>query len=281
MTIRVAVVGGSGKTGRAVCAALHRAGAESIPVGRAEWSALAGTFAGCDAVHVIAPNMHPDEPAFVAEVLDAVRAAGVPRLGYHSVAAPYVPAMPHHLGKAASEDLVRRSGLAWTILQPCAYVQNFVPALDGDQELLQVAYDVHRPFGLVDLGDVAQATATVLLEPGHDGATYELGGPQPVCVADVAASAAQVLGRPITPVRITPAAWAAGPGAGLDRRVADWLLAMFEYYDEYGLPTGPLPLRALLGRPATGLTASLCAGLSSPPTRSAARSWSPWPSTTR
>jgi uncharacterized protein YbjT (DUF2867 family) len=262
VTVRVAVVGGSGKTGRAVGAALRRGGAEPVPVGRAEWGALPGAFAGCDAVHLIAPNMHPDEPAFVTEVLAAARAAGVPRVGYHSVAAPYVPAMPHHLGKAVSEDLVRRSGLAWTILQPCAYMQNFLPALAGDQEVLEVAYDVHRPFGLVDLGDVARATATVLLEPGHEGATYELGGPETVSVADVAASAAQVLGRPVTPVRIAPEAWAAGPGAGLDRRVAAWLLAMFEYYDEHGLPTGPLPLRALLGRPATGLTASLSAGLS-------------------
>jgi NAD(P)H dehydrogenase (quinone) len=112
VTVRVAVVGGSGKTGRAVGAALRRGGAEPVPVGRAEWGALPGAFAGCDAVHLIAPNMHPDEPAFVTEVLAAARAAGVPRVGYHSVAAPYVPAMPHHLGKAVSEDLVRRSGLA-------------------------------------------------------------------------------------------------------------------------------------------------------------------------
>lgn len=32
--------------------------------------------------------------------------------------------MPHHVGKAVGEDLVRRSGLVWTILQPGAYLEN-------------------------------------------------------------------------------------------------------------------------------------------------------------
>ncbi len=261
MTSRVAVVGASGKTGRAVVAALARRGAETVPIGRAQWSDLAGALRGCDAVHVIAPNMHEDEPAFATEVLAAARSAGVTRVGHHSVAAPYAPWMPHHLGKARTEDIVRRTAGRWTILQPCAYVQNFVPALQSGSATLEVAYRVDQPFGLVDLDDVAEATATVLLEPGHEGATYELGGPAPVTVADVAAAAGEVLGRRIEAVRIDPDLWAAGPGAGLDPRVRDWLLAMFAYYDECGLPTGPVPLGALLGRTPTSPADSLRAAL--------------------
>lgn len=257
MTVRVAVVGASGKTGRAVSAALTRRGAEVVPIGRAQWGDLPGALAGADAVHVIAPNMHEDEPAFVAEVLAAAGSAGVTRVVHHSVAAPYVPTMPHHLGKARAEDLVRRATDRWTILQPCAYVQNFVPALQSGADVLEVAYRVDRPFGLVDLDDVAEATAVVLLDPGHEGATYELGGPSPVTVADVAAAAGDVLGRPLTAARIDPQDWADGPGAALDPRVRDWLLAMFAYYDDHGLPTGPVPLGALLGRAPTSLAESL------------------------
>ena len=261
MTRRVGVVGGSGKTGRAVVAALGRRGADTVSIGRAEWGDLSGALAGCDAVHVIAPNMHPDEPAFVTEVLAAATRAGVSRVVHHSVTAPYVPAMPHHLGKAKAEDVVRRGPAAWTILQPCAYVQNFVPALQAGATSIEVAYRVDLPFGLVDLEDVAEATATVLLEPGHEGATYELGGPAAVTVADVAAAASDVLGRPVDAVRIAPEEWAAGPGAGLDERVRAWLLGMFAYYDEHGLPTGPVPLGALLGRSPTSLAETLRAAL--------------------
>jgi uncharacterized protein YbjT (DUF2867 family) len=254
---RVAVVGASGKTGRAISGALSARGATVVPVGRAVWARLPDLLAGCEAVSVIAPNLYADEPALVGEVLAAARAAGVQRVIYHSVAAPYAPEMPHHLGKARSEDLVRRSAPAWTILQPGAYVQNFVPALLSGSHTLEVPYDVHRPFGLVDLLDVAAATATVLLDDGHTGATYELGGPAPVSVADVAAAAGEVLRRPVIASRVDPQVWASGPGGALPSRERDWLLAMFDYYDRHGLPTGGRVLRDLLGGRSTTLADTL------------------------
>jgi uncharacterized protein YbjT (DUF2867 family) len=192
----VAVVGASGKTGQAISASLSSRGDAVVPVGRREWPALADSFTGCDAVSVVAPNLHPDEPALVGEVMAAAESAGVARVVYHSVAAPDAPAMPHHLAKARAEDVVRRSPFAWTILQPCAYVQNLVPALRAGTPYLEMPYDVDRPFGLVDLDHVAEATARVLLDDGHAGATYELGGPDLVSVSDVASAASAVLGRP-------------------------------------------------------------------------------------
>lgn len=243
----VALLGGTGKTGRAVQAALSRAGVETRALGRAACADLSAAVAGAGAVYLIAPNLHPDEPGYVADALAAMRATGVGRVVYHSVASPYAPAMPHHLGKAAAEDLVRRSGMAWTILQPCAYVQNLLPALRSGE--LVVPYSLETRFGLVDLDDVAQAAASVLTEPGHDGATYELGGPVLVSITDVAAIATEVLGTRVTATRTDPAAWR---GDGLDERERDWLRAMFRYYDTYGLPAGGRVLEALLGRtPAT------------------------------
>jgi len=248
----MAVLGGTGKTGRSVVRALSARGAEAVPLGRAAWANLPGSLSGCEAAYVIAPNMHPDEPAYVAAALGAAEEAGVRRVVLHSVAAPYSPAMPHHLAKAEAEDVLRRSGVAWTILQPCAYVQNLVPPLVAGGPL-RVPYDVDAPFGLVDLADVAEAAATVLLDAGHTGATYELGGPVAVSVGDVGAVASELLGRPVPVERVDPSEWARTEGAGLDDRVRHWLLAMFAYYDAYGLPTGPLPLSALLGRSATSL----------------------------
>ncbi len=254
---RVAIPGGHGKTGRAVTAALARRGASAHPLGRDAWPRLTDELAGCDAMHLVAPNMLEDEPGYVEAVLVAAAEAGVRRVVYHSVAAPYAPSMPHHLGKARAENLVRRSPLAWTVLQPCAYVQNFVPALRADDPVLRVAYDPARVFGLVDLQDVAEAAAAVLTEDGHVGATYELGGPALVSVAELAAAAGTVLGRAVPVEQVATADWAAADGAGLDPRVRDWLVAMFDYYDAHGLPTGPVPLRALLDREPTSLTQTL------------------------
>jgi len=219
---RVAVLGGHGKTGRSVCSALSARGAEAVPLGRADWPHLAGAIAGCTAAYVIAPNLHPDEPAYVAEVVDAGRTAGLGRVVYHSVASPYLPELPHHLGKARSEDLVRRAGLAWTILQPGVYLQNL--DLTGP---VRVPYDVDAPFGFLDLADLGAAAAAVLLDDGHAGATYELASRQ----ASVAILAAEA-GVPAERVEYTSE--------------HPWLRAMFGYYDRHGLPAGTLPLRALL-----------------------------------
>ncbi|MEU6696365.1 NAD(P)H-binding protein [Pseudonocardia sp. NPDC046786] len=221
--VRIAIPGGNGVTGRAVRAALRRRGADAVPLGRAD--RVRDAAAGCAAAYLIAPNMHPDEPALVGGWLDGLRAAGVGRVVYHSVASPYVPAMPHHLGKARSEDLVRRSGLRWTILQPGAYLQNL--DLSGP---VRVPYDVHAPFGFADLAEIAEVAATVLTGPGHEGATYELAS-RTGTVAQLAAEAGTTAERVPGP---------SGRGA--------WFDAMFGYYDAHGLPAGTRTLDALLGR---------------------------------
>lgn len=245
MTTTIALVGGSGKTGRAVGAALDRRGVAWFATGRAEWDDLATALAPADRLHLVAPNLHPDEPAYVEAVLAAARAAGVGRVVYHSVAAPHAPAMPHHLAKAEAEDVVRRSGLAWTLLQPGAYLQNL--PLDGRP--VRVPYRTDSEFGFAHLPDVAEATSTVLLTAGHEGATYELASFR-ASVADVAAA----LGAP---AEVVPAEqWAASDGADLDSRRRAWLLAMFAYYDRHGLPVGTGPMSLLLGRAPTGLAAA-------------------------
>jgi NAD(P)H dehydrogenase (quinone) len=219
----IAVLGGHGKTGRAVIAALGARNVATVAIGRAEWRRLSAAVAGCDAAYLIAPNLHPDEPAYVAEALAALAEAGVGRVVYHSVASPYAPEMPHHLGKAVSEDLVRRSGLAWTILQPGAYLQNL--DLSGS---LEVPYDVDAVFGFADLADVAEVAALVLTEDGHVGATYELAS-RVATVAELAAEAGVTARR-------------------TDERPDGSLGAMFAYYDRHGLPAGTRTLAALLGR---------------------------------
>jgi uncharacterized protein YbjT (DUF2867 family) len=253
VTERVAVLGGSGKTGRAVRAALDARGVASVSLGRADWPDLAAAVAGCDAAYLVAPNLHPDEPRYVVTALSALHDAGVGRVVYHSVASPYVPAMPHHVGKAAAEDHVRRGAPRWTILQPGAYLQNL--PLDGSP--VRVAYRPDAPFGFAHLPDVAEAAAAVLADDGHEGATYELAS-----FRATAADVAEAVGASVEVV--APGDWARTDGAALAPLARDWLVAMFAYYDRYGLPAGTLPMAALLGRAPTGLADAVRSGTSAP-----------------
>jgi len=220
---RIAIIGGRGKTGASVSAALARRETEAVALGRAD--DLGTALAGCTAAYLIAPNMHPDEPGYVSGALSALLAAGVPRVVYHSVASPYLPQMAHHVGKAVSEDLVRRSGLTWTILQPGAYLQNLDLSAD-----LEVPYDLDAVFGFADLAEVGEAAARVLTEPGHAGATYELAS-RVATVRQLAQEAG------VAAVRVPNTA--TGP-----------LGAMFAYYDRHGLPVGTKILDLLLTRSA-------------------------------
>jgi uncharacterized protein YbjT (DUF2867 family) len=260
----VAVVGAAGKTGTAVTAALLAGGAsvrglvrlggaaargaQSAHVDLESGEGLHRALDGCSAVHLAAPNMWPDEPILVEHVVRAMREVGVQRIVYHSVAQPFVPAMPHHVAKAVGEDLVRRSDLAWTVLQPCAYTQNLLSGLLNVLPRIRVPYSPEAPFALIDLADVAAITARVLTEDGHLGATYELGGPEVTTVEHVAEQAGELLGREVQVVTQTPAEWldAAGP---LPDHAVRAMVAMFEYYDQHGLLAGSLVARTLLGRP--------------------------------
>jgi hypothetical protein len=67
-------------------------------------------------------------------------------------------------------------------------------------------------------------------------------------VRDVAALAQDVLGTCVSASSMSVKEWADGAGASLPDHARERLVAMFEYYDSYGLLTGSLVLQALLGR---------------------------------
>lgn len=246
----IGVVGAHGKTGRAVVAALEALGAQpvslvhratgrarEVPVDLLDASSVRSALVGLSAVYHLAPNVHPGEEQIGRAVVDAAVAAGVDRLVFHSVLHPQVSAMPHHWAKLRVEEMVVESGLDATVLQPAAYLQN-LSAHDGE---VRVPYDLDAPFSLVDLADVAEVAATTLLDPGHAFATYELAGPRPVTVREMAA----LLGAEA--VRVDAQVWLAG--RGLASYAVEALTAMFDHYDRHGLVGNPRVLAALLGRP--------------------------------
>jgi uncharacterized protein YbjT (DUF2867 family) len=137
---RIAITGGTGFVGRHLAARLEAAGHEVVLVSRRTGYpiaaggtdrqttdlALAQAFAGCEAVvHCAGINRELEGQTYqavhvdgTASVVVAARAAGVERL----VMLSFLRARPdgptaYHRSKWAAEELVRRSGLTWTILK--------------------------------------------------------------------------------------------------------------------------------------------------------------------
>ncbi len=99
---------------------------------------------------------------------------------------------------AASMEHLRASGLAHTILAPNALMQNLLgnAALVQEQGILPLAGG-DAAVSHVDARDVAAVAAHVLTSDGHDGATYEITGPEALTYAEVAARFSELLGREI------------------------------------------------------------------------------------
>jgi NAD(P)H dehydrogenase (quinone) len=275
----ILVTGAGGKTGKAVVRALAAAGAAArVFVRRAELEPtlracgaaevvvgdlrsgadLERAARGVQAIYHICPNVHPDEVSIGRAAIAAAQAAQVEHFVFHSVLHPQTEAMPHHWHKLRVEEAIFTSGLPFTILQPAPYMQNVLagwPAITG-RGVYTVPYPTQTRLSLVDLDDVAQAAAKVLVDPGHQGAVYELAGTSPMSQEEVAAGLAEGLGRPVAAVAEPVAAWEQRARAGgLGEAQIATLLQMFDYYARYGLPGNPNVLGWLLGRPPTTFAA--------------------------
>jgi uncharacterized protein YbjT (DUF2867 family) len=102
------------------------------------------------------------------------------------------------------EEIVRASGLEWTVLRASWFAQNFSehfllePVLGGEVAL--PAGDVGEPF--IDAEDIADAAVAALTQPGHSGQLYELTGPRLLTFAEAVAEIGRASGRVIRYVRI-------------------------------------------------------------------------------
>lgn len=272
----ILITGVAGKTGRAVIAALaakgeavrafvrretsadtvRRAGALEVVVGQMDdVDALTQAMRGARAIYHICPNVSPHEFVYGEAVTRAAGQAGVGRLVYHSVLRPHIAAMPHHWEKARVEEMLFASGMAFTVLQPAAYMQNILaawPAIVGEG-VFRVPYPAATRLSLVDLDDVAEAAAIVLTQPGHDGAVYELVGTSGLSQTEVAAVLSHALSYEVRAVEQPLEEWSARARAsGLDDDARETLIRMFDYYAAHGLVGNPNVLGWLLGRaPAT------------------------------
>jgi len=275
----ILVIGAAGKTGRAVLRALagrrepiraliHRPdhapslqalGVQETLVGdlldRAD---MQRAVDGVRAIYHMAPNVSPDEIPMGKTVISAAQSADVERLVLHSVLHPHIEAMPHHWQKARVEELLFASGLPFTILQPTAYMQNVAAAWDQilTQGRYPVPYSPDTRLSLVDLEDVAQAAARVLVEPGYTGATIELVGTPGMSPRDIVELLSAELDRRVTVEVVPLEAWERKARAsGLGEYQVSALTRMFAYYEEHGLTGSPQALTGLLGRQPTSFPA--------------------------
>ena len=124
---------------------------------------------------------------------------------------------------------LERSGMAFTHLRAGEFMHSYfrqVPAIVGRGALFLAMEDAR--IASIDVGDIAEAAATVLTGPGHEGKIYPLTGPEALSMAEVAEKLSTATRRPIRYVNISPEeATKARLAAGVPQYTADALDELF------------------------------------------------------
>lgn len=230
-------------------------GASSIAVGDMQSpDTIAAALQGMDAIVHIGPPMHPNEKTMTGHFIEAAKDAGVDRFIYYSVMHPLRREVRHHSLKLDTEEMLIESGLPYTIIQPIRYMQHLEPIWKrvASEGVHAMPFSTEVKFNVVDLLDLAEATATMTLEDGWLYGTFELAGPEALSQADMADIISKVIGKPVRAeqVPIETMQGKARAGGASDDRVKQMTI-MNEHYDAFGFLGNPRILELVLQRPPT------------------------------
>jgi uncharacterized protein YbjT (DUF2867 family) len=215
--------------------ALERIGVVAVMADYREADRLAAAMDGVEQVYLIGPA-DPPHVSQEGAVLDAARQAGVRRIVKQSAMAAHdMSACAFKRWNGMVERQLMQSGLAYTILRPTGFMQNFV-----NYDAVRIAADaaVRAPLrdarvSWIDVRDIAAAAAAVLGEEGHDGRVYDLSGPEALSHHDVAAKLSAATGREIRYEPLSDAEWFRQMCShGLPLAAARSMLSLYQAYRE-------------------------------------------------
>lgn len=266
-------------------------GATEIRVGdMRDVATLDEAIRGADGMYHAAPTQIIDEGPIAQHIIDLGARHRLGHLVFHSVIHPEITELPHHTQKESVEKLLATQPIPTTILRPSHYMQNYLDFWEFIRGgLMPYPVSTTSPMGVVDVEDVAEAAAAVLVAPDdHVGKTYDL-STETITRDAMAEAFSAALGHRVTAVRLPPTAVVDQTGAagavlgGVARAVPtlsprravhllkgmkdapnargirSWspqarenYVQMMTYYDTHGLPVGDLThLPALLDRAPT------------------------------
>ena len=123
--------------------------------------------------------------------------------------------------------------------------------------MIAVAGMIYAPMGdghvsFVDARDIAAVGVRALLDDGHEGAVYDVTGPEALSNFDVADKISAAIGKPITYAEVPAKESRSGMiEMGLPEWFADDLIRLFEIYREGRLAGVTDTVSKVTGRPAT------------------------------
>lgn len=217
----------------------------------ADPASLADAFEGADQLLLVSSSdPYADAVSLHAAAIDAAVAAGVGRILYtsHQGAAPESPFGPGR-DHFATEELLAKSGIAWTSLRNGFYAHSLAWTLGPWRETNTITVPADGPVSWTAREDAAEAAAVILASNGgYEGPTTITASSAPT-FEQVAVIASELSGRTIECVVVDPEEWVATQvAAGQAEGMVRFLLGMY-LAAQGGFFAGVDPLlAALLGR---------------------------------
>ncbi|MFI8280333.1 SDR family oxidoreductase [Streptomyces sp. NPDC085929] len=172
-------------------------GVEVVPGDYGDPASLSAALCGVRSAFLVTSRVAGDQDA---RFVEAARAAGVRHVVKLSAAAVQDPLAEDLITRwqRESEELLRASGMEWTLLRPRSFMSNALSwAASVRSEDTVRALCGASANACVDPRDIADVAVLALTGPGHFGQAYTLTGPQAVTAAGQTARLAELLGRPL------------------------------------------------------------------------------------
>jgi len=250
----VAVVRDGGKAEE-----LRARGAQVRVADYSDPAALAAALAGVDKLLLVSGSEVGSRVAQHANVVNAAKAAGVGFIAYTSVLAADTTPLSLAPEHKATEELIRASGLDYTILRNGWYTENYVQAVaTARQTGAVVAAAGDGRVASAARADYAAAAAAVLSSAGHEGRVYELSGDYAWDFKELATAITAIAGREVVYQPVSaPELVEVLTTAGLDQGTAGFLAALDTDTQAGLLAIVTGELSGLIGRPTTPLLQAL------------------------
>ena len=267
--LKVLVTGATGNTGSLLVPALLKAGVDVRILARNE--AKAKPFKDLGAEVVIGDLDQPStilpavkdvdkiylltwngETAFtqVQNVINAAKYEGVSHIIRHSMWGPENSRIIKEGYKI--EEMIKSSGLKWTLLKPTFYMQNTMMAAQTISSDGVIYWDMKDgKLGTIDVRDIADSAFAVITGEGHEGKSYILTGPEAISFHDIAKTFSKVLDKEVKYVNVPgEASLQAMTGMGMPEWIAKGYVELSEGFSENFANSTTKNVETLTGHPA-------------------------------
>ncbi|GAB2687778.1 SDR family oxidoreductase [Mucilaginibacter koreensis] len=181
---------------------LRQQGINAVLGNFSDLNSLRLAMKGCTCLFLVSP---PNEQQYESEI-NAINVAKQEHIAYivrvSASDANLRSSVPWAESHAHIDHYLRKSGIAWTILKPTAFMQNFLTLTKPISKGFLPQVGGKGLVGYIDAQDIGKVAYHVLTQEHHKKATYYLNGPETLEMKEIALKISEAIGKRVRYVNL-------------------------------------------------------------------------------